>query len=69
MRGVSSQSTDPLVAVNRKIEFVRTVTPALAPKPVMSLPTIIKDFELPTGLIPFQIIYQTLPATQTHLRP
>lgn len=71
MRGVSCPLADPQsgVVVNGETESVRTVTPTLAPKPVISLPTIIKDLELPTGLMPFHNIYQTFPATQTHLRP
>ena len=46
-----------------------TVTPTLAPAPVMNLPTIMSAAELPTGHSVFQRIYHALHAIQTLFLP
>ena len=48
---------------------VLTVTPTLAPAPVMNLPTIISGAELLTGQSAFQRMYHALQATHTRFRP
>lgn len=46
-----------------------TVTPTLAPAPVMTLPTIMRAAELPNGHSVFQRIYHALHATHTLFLP
>jgi hypothetical protein len=46
-----------------------TVTPTLAPAPVMKRPTIMSGAELPTGQSAFQRMYHALQATQTLFLP